>query len=514
MPLGVLPPEGQSLVPLDSTLRSGLLAITVLSCISFFSAATLFIYLTYKIVAWQLFVRRENEKRFRHRHHGEDGRGPPREVNLHEHQPGHEASTSQHAVDFTLGIDGVFASRPSVSKDASVKVDGQFPQEDNSPPLRPMKGSPNQFLILIYNLLIADLHQSIAFALNSTWINRNAILVDTKTCWAQGFFVSTGDLSSSMFIMLVAVHTFFSVVKGYRPSQRLLYLSIGLVWLFVYFISALPIAITNNGREHGGFFVRAGAWCWMNAEYERLRLFTHYLWIFIALAVTSALYIAIWYSLRKQTRLRRAANPDGAPDPGYGEHNPAFLIYAVIYVTCTLPLATERVASMSGADIPLGWFCFAGALISLNGFFDCLLFGTTRHSIIFASKYDLDAADTGVKTIAFLQTPKARRYGNMIWIQGGEGSRRKMEPKTTGGWWSWQRLAGQPNTSRQEKRRRPRGSSQESLRGPGIQMDLVTTVVVEVEDDKERDIRFPDPAASASPSVNSTERDATSARAI
>lgn len=253
--------------------------------------------------------------------------------------------------------------------------------------------------------------------------------------------------------------------------------------------------------------------CWINAEYENLRLFTHYLWIFLALGITTGLYVAIYYSLRQQALRRRAANPDSASDPGFaGDHNPAFLIYPIIYVTCTLPLATERVASMSGANIPLGLFCFAGALISLNGFFDCLLFGTTRHSIIFASKYDLDVADTGVKTIAFLQTPKSRRYGNMVWIQGGEGSRRNMEPKTTGGWWSWQRLAGRSSSLRQEKRRRPRGSSQESLRGPGIQMDLVTTVVVEVEDDKERDPRFPDPAASASPSVNSTERDAISAR--
>lgn len=258
MPSGNLPIAGQSLGPLSPSLHSGLLAITVLACISFFAAATLFIYLTYKIVAWQLFVRRENEKRFRHRHHDEDEHELPPEPSLH--RAGHEASSSQHAVDFTLGIDGVFASRPSGSKEASVKDDGKFQHQDPSPPIRPMKGAPNQFLILIYNLLVADLHQSIAFALNSTWINRNAVLVDTKTCWAQGFFVSTGDLSSSIFITLIAVHTFLSVVKGYRPSQRTLYLSIGLAWLFVYFISTLPIAITNNGREHGGFFVRAGAW--------------------------------------------------------------------------------------------------------------------------------------------------------------------------------------------------------------------------------------------------------------
>ncbi|KAL7938346.1 putative G-protein coupled receptor protein [Trichoderma chlorosporum] len=509
-----LPIAGQSLGPLTPSLRSGLLAITVLACISFFAAASLFVYLTYKIIAWQLFVRRENEKRFRQNHHEEDEHDLPRQPNLHRGGH-HEASSSQHAVDFALGIDGVFLSRPSESKDASAQGDAKFPQHDPSPPIRPMKGSPNQFLILIYNLLVADLHQSIAFALNSTWINRNAIMVDTKTCWAQGFFVSTGDLSSSMFITLIAVHTFLSVVKGYRPSQRSLYLSIGFVWLFVYFISTLPIALTNNGRDHGGFFVRAGAWCWINAEYERLRLLTHYLWIFMALGITSGLYISIYYSLRQQALRRRAANPDGVSELGWsGEHNPAFLIYPVIYVSCTLPLATERVASMAGANIALELFCFAGALISLNGFFDCLLFGTTRHSIIFASKYDLDMEDTGVKTIAFLQTPKSRRYGNMVWIQGGESSRRNMESKTTGGWWSWQRLAGHSSSMRQDKRRRPRGSSQESLRGPGIQMDLVTTVVVEMEDDKERDIRFPDPAASASPSVTSTERDPISVRGM
>jgi hypothetical protein len=253
---------GQSLNPLPASLRSGLTAITVLSCISFVSAATLFIYLTYKIVAWQLFVREENEDRFRYAHRGEDEQENQTQPDTQ--RAGHEASASQHAADFTLGIDGVFNSPPRESHEASIKGEANLPQQDPGPPIRPLKGAPNQFLILIYNLLIADLHQSIAFALNSTWINRNAILVDTKTCWAQGFFISTGDLSSSLFITLIAIHTFFSVVKGYRPSQRLLYLSIGLVWLFVYFISTLPIAITNNGREHGGLFVRAGAWVCYN----------------------------------------------------------------------------------------------------------------------------------------------------------------------------------------------------------------------------------------------------------
>lgn len=58
----------------------------------------------------------------------------------------------------------------------------------------------NQFLVLIYNLLLADIQQSLAFLLNISAVVQNAINVDMPTCWAQGWFVSTGmlDIISSL----------------------------------------------------------------------------------------------------------------------------------------------------------------------------------------------------------------------------------------------------------------------------------------------------------------------------
>jgi hypothetical protein len=44
----------------------------------------------------------------------------------------------------------------------------------------------NQFIILIYNLLLADLQQSLAFLLNAQWLVQDGIQVGTSTCWAQG----------------------------------------------------------------------------------------------------------------------------------------------------------------------------------------------------------------------------------------------------------------------------------------------------------------------------------------
>ena len=78
---------------------------------------------------------------------------------------------------------------------------------------------PNQFLILIYMLLFADIQQAMAFALTSVYLAKDKIEIGTNTCWANGWFISTGDLGSSIFIFSIALHTWFAVVKGRSISN-------------------------------------------------------------------------------------------------------------------------------------------------------------------------------------------------------------------------------------------------------------------------------------------------------
>lgn len=40
----------------------------------------------------------------------------------------------------------------------------------------------NQFAVLIFNLLIADVQQSLAFLLNIEWLREDAVVVGTATC--------------------------------------------------------------------------------------------------------------------------------------------------------------------------------------------------------------------------------------------------------------------------------------------------------------------------------------------
>ncbi len=212
-------------------------------------------------------------------------------------------------------------------------------------------------------------------------------------------------------------------------------------------------------------------------------------------------------SLDFRTKITQVNSTSTAPKAHNG-HHPAFLIYPVIYVVCTAPLALGRIATMAGAKVPLGYFCAAGALITSNGWLDVVLWGLTRRVLLFES--DIDAEDVGLETFAFMRTPPGRKYGNMVWVQGasrGGEEERQQYQKTTDeardgfGWWGgWRRarsakrppagsgrMASLGTQTRGHKRIKSRSISQESLRCRGdmaIQMDVVTTVEVEVDIDK------------------------------
>ncbi|KAJ1327401.1 G protein-coupled glucose receptor regulating Gpa2 [Microdochium nivale] len=510
-----LRPESDTLTGLPPAHRNGLVAVALFGTLSFVTSSLLFAFLTVKLVRW----------RFAH--------SPPTPT-LEDTRAAEDAKRTN---DISLGLTAKnFASergRPGNNNITTTTT-------TSTPPTRPSykKKAPNQFLILVYNLLLADMHQAAAFMLNISWISRDEIAVGSHACWAQGFFISNGDLAASCFITAIAFHTYFAIVRGYRPPHRVLYAIIMFLWVFVYLLGGLGVAITNNGKDAGGLYVRAAAWCWMNVEYESYRLWLHYFWIFGSLALTSGLYTLIFFHLRSKkavpapdTRQNNQGSDSGidaaAAAMAASGHHPAFLVYPIIYVLCTAPLAFGRIATMAGASVSIDYFCMAGALIASNGWLDVLLFSTTRHSILF--KANVDAEEDGIATFAFMRTPHGRRYGNMVWVQGGlndgtdrsAGSNGGRGQRKNGsrGWevlgerMGWRGTLGRSSSRASRRDNWPRGPgamSQESLRTGGadmpdggnnaIMLDTVTTVVVEID----RDLKEREPSAF---SVESSDKD-------
>ncbi|EHA51016.1 hypothetical protein MCOR02_008038 [Pyricularia oryzae] len=501
-----------TLVGLERGHRDGLIAVCVFAGVSLVTSTALFLHLTRKLVLWHLADRRRRRSE------------KQRIKRLNAQSPG---------VDLSLGLPPQHfqrRTRPMTVEDTEDMRDGTGTRSGDAKSMEPVHREPNQFVVLLYNLLLADIKQSVAFFLNAVWVARDSIVVGSGTCWTQAFFLSTGDLAGSLFIAAIAVHTYLVAIRGWKPSQRALILTCSSIWIFNYLLVFIGFAATN--KVNVGFFGRATTWCWITREHEEIRLFTHYLYVFICLALTTIIYTWIFLHLRRTRRKEAAANArksstptttsdgrdpdtDSRRDPTFSNnaknnitmhthgdgYNSAFLIYPLIYVVCTAPLAIGRIATMARANLPVTYFCAAGALISLNGFLDTVLWGLTRREVVFGDVDGSAGADgLGLESFSFMRTPHNRKYGNMIWIEAGadkskdndmrDGSSRR---GPSGSFWSGI-LGGDGRSGRRDGRGAQRSVSQQSLRGAaglsrgetlgGIQMDMVTTVVVEVDPDR------------------------------
>jgi CBS domain containing-hemolysin-like protein len=113
----------------------------------------------------------------------------------------------------------------------------------------------NQYVILIYNLLLADLQQAIAFVMSFHWLRINKILARTAPCFLQAWFLQIGDVSSGFFVLAIAIHTWLGVVKGYKVPYKWFIVSILGLWAF-----ALLLTILGPAMYQDRFFGRAGGW--------------------------------------------------------------------------------------------------------------------------------------------------------------------------------------------------------------------------------------------------------------
>ncbi|OAX78960.1 hypothetical protein ACJ72_06727 [Emergomyces africanus] len=240
----------------------------------------------------------------------------------------------------------------------------------------------NQYIILIYNLLLADFQQAVGFLLALHWAITNRISVDSRVCFAQGWLLQIGDPSSGLFVFAIAVHTFGMVLMGRKLSHRWFIVCVCGVWAFAVLLTLIP-TLRHGNRA----YVPSGAWCWIDETYDLDRLWTHYLWIFVSEFGSVVLYTVLFFHLRHQIaqsavlgrgqkehlrRLRRVI--------GY------MVLYPIAYVVLSLPLAAGRMATARGDKLSVSYFCTAGAVIASSGFVDVIMYTLTRRALLIDSE--------------------------------------------------------------------------------------------------------------------------------
>ncbi|XP_014551585.1 hypothetical protein COCVIDRAFT_30909 [Bipolaris victoriae FI3] len=230
----------------------------------------------------------------------------------------------------------------------------------------------NQYVILIYNLLLADLQQSAAFAISFHWLKLNKIVAPTGACFVQAWFLHIGDVSSGFFVLAIAIHTWLGVVKGYKMPFKWFVISILLIWSFALFLTMLGPAMHQER-----YFARAAGWCWVSHEYQDERLWLHYLWIFIVEFGTIIIYAHLFFHLRGRIQSIMANDTSKL-----SRATKFMVMYPAVYVILTLPIAVGRMVAMTGQPMPDLFFVVSGCLLTSCGWIDALLYALTRRVLV------------------------------------------------------------------------------------------------------------------------------------
>lgn len=95
--------------------------------------------------------------------------------------------------------------------------------------------------------------------------------------------------------------------------------------------------------------------------------------------------------------------------------------YPIVYVVCTLPLASARMAAMGGNPPSLARLCLSGAMITSNGWLDVLLYTLTRRIMIFSDEPPAD--DNGIDTFSAFWAESGKRFGAACTVEADASSR-------------------------------------------------------------------------------------------
>lgn len=252
-----------SLFPLPDDHRRGLIVLTSFSFLSFFATSILWTFITYKLVSYRIHAPRQEK-----REHVEQTK---------------KREEEEGTVDFSMGLrsdlfhDGKtvdIAMLDEMAKHASEAAGGGGPekrdlehgseQRPRTPRFTRFSEKVNPFPILVYNLLLADMMEAIAYGMSIKWVVSDGIFAPSATCWAQGWFGSTSNLAASLFLSAISINSFLTIVLGYRMPRWGLYICILGIWAFVLLVNAAGVLQAESGhfRTPSGesYFMRANVW--------------------------------------------------------------------------------------------------------------------------------------------------------------------------------------------------------------------------------------------------------------
>lgn len=246
-------------------------------------------------------------------------------------------------------------------------------------------------------LLLADVMQAIPEVLTFHWV-RLGFTSCGQVCTAQAVLKLLAYPGTSMLTLAIAVHTFCIIVLQWIPPPSFTIPSVVIAATWIYRAVFLGAA---KAAERAGFplFTPTPYWCWISEHYAAERVPVGYLWHWLCVGISAALYVPLFLYIRGnldvdparpwRVALHRAAVDVRPLAPGTGrfslsKQSRKMLLYPAVYVVLIVPFSAMRWADNfagEGAIAP-PWYFLCVSLYYLGGLANVLLLMLTRPSLL------------------------------------------------------------------------------------------------------------------------------------
>ncbi|EJD54295.1 hypothetical protein AURDEDRAFT_118835 [Auricularia subglabra TFB-10046 SS5] len=301
--------------------------------------------------------------------------------------------------------------------------------------------------VMVTSLLLSNILQVASGVFQIHWA-MNGYVHTGHLCTAQGALLLEGDVGVSLFNMIVAVHTFFTVCLHKSWSKLTMAIIILTTWALLTLIPLLGPVFIEEPRL-GPFYGISFEWCFINSNYSDERVYLQYIPIFVSTGVILILYLLVFLTVRGTIPpLRVLGVRNTTPSRHLSAAAHRMLWYPAAYIVIMLPLAVARLCSMRGQHVPRWVWHLAVVFIYLTGTVNVLIYASTRKALsplrwthrdtrpttVASDTQERGGSPTALHNIEVVETPKAEslmhtgRRSQIIDLPGSES--RSLSPSS------------------------------------------------------------------------------------
>jgi len=199
---------------------------------------------------------------------------------------------------------------------------------------------------------------------------------------------------------VIGAHTFCHLFLRRKYTDRTCYITVIVSLAVVLLELCIENFILAKPQKRHLYYGVAGYWCWITPMHRIERYTTGYLFMFISVGFSFILYSLVFFRLRgnisvsnvykitfhRRPKVRAGRTCGGTyittDDRRIESHLTTLakhmLWYPIVYSILVLPVAASRFSEFSGRPVPFSVTMIVASVFMLHGFFNTVLFCTTR----------------------------------------------------------------------------------------------------------------------------------------